>query len=78
MVDRVVSPSHIVKQEATSYRTGIPVIGGIKNSFWISLLLSKNHWDIVVEAQRRDVEKHSCLRQELPWVGILQRGERVR
>ena len=58
MLDRVVPPSHIVTQQATSYRTGIPVIGGIKNSFWISPLLSKNHRDIVVEAQRGDVEKH--------------------
>ena len=75
MLDRVVPPSHIVTQQATSYRTGIPVIGGIKNSFWISPLLSKNHRDIVVEAQRGDVEKHfqfrywkySCLTELLFW-----------
>jgi hypothetical protein len=33
-------------------------MGGIKNPFRISLFLSKNHRDIVVKAQGRDVEKH--------------------
>ena len=58
MLERVVAPAHVVTQEATSDRTGIAVIGGVKNSFWISLFLSKNHRNIVVEAQRVDVEKH--------------------
>ena len=75
MLDRVVSAAHVVPQEATSYRTGVPVTGGVKNSFRISLLLSKQHRDIVVEAQRGDVEQHfrfrywkySCLSELLFW-----------
>ena len=58
MLDRMVAEAHVVTQEATSYRTGIPVIGGVKNSFRISLLLSKHHRDVVVKAQRGDVEQH--------------------
>ena len=62
MLDRVVAAARVVTQEATSYRTGVPVIGRIKNSFRISLLLGQNHRDVVVEAQRGDVEKHLRLR----------------
>ena len=58
MLDRVVATAHILTQEATSYRTGVPVMGRIKNSFRISLLLSKHHRNIVIEAQRGDVEQH--------------------
>jgi hypothetical protein len=65
MLDRVVAAAHVVTQEATSYRTGVPVIGGIKNSFRISLFLSKKHRDIVVKAQRGYVEKHLHLRAQL-------------
>jgi hypothetical protein len=53
MLDRVVAATHVVTQEATSYRTGIPVVGRIKNSFGISLLLVQNHRDVVVKTQRR-------------------------
>jgi hypothetical protein len=75
MLDRVIAASHVVTQQATSQRTGVPVIGGIKNSFRISLFLSKNHRDIVVEAQRGNVEEHfqfrywkySCLTELLFW-----------
>jgi hypothetical protein len=65
MLDRVVAAAHVVTQEATSYGTGVPVIGGIKNSFRISLFLSKKHRDIVVKAQRGYVEKHLHLRAQL-------------
>ena len=65
MLDRVVAAAHVVTQDATSYRAGIPVIGRIKNTFWISLLLSNNHRNIVVEAKRGYVEKHSHLRAQL-------------
>jgi len=58
MLDRVVAATHVVTQEATSYRTGIPVVGRIKNSFGISLLLVQNHRDVVVKTQRGDVEQH--------------------
>ena len=62
MLERVVAPAHVVTQEATSDRTGIAVIGGVKNSFWISLFLSKNHRNIVVKAQWGNIEQHLRLR----------------
>jgi hypothetical protein len=58
MLDRVVTAVHVVTQEATSYRTGVPLLGVSKNSFRISLLLSKNHWDIVVKADGGNIEQH--------------------
>ena len=58
MLDRMVAAVHVVTQEAASDRAGVPVIGGIKNAFWISLLLGQNHRDVVIEAQRGDVEEH--------------------
>jgi hypothetical protein len=62
MLDRVVATAHVVTQEAASYRTGIPVIAGIKNAFRISLLLGQNHRDIVVKAKGGDVNEHLRLR----------------
>jgi hypothetical protein len=58
MLDRVVAAAHVVTQEATSYRTGVPVIGRSKNAFRISLFLSKSHRNIVVKAQGKNIEEH--------------------
>jgi hypothetical protein len=58
MLDRVVPTFHVVTQEPTSYRTGVRVIVGIKNSCRISLLLSKHHRNIVVKAEGGDVKQH--------------------
>jgi len=62
MVECVVAAAHVITQEATSYRTGVPVMRGIKNAFRISLFQSKNHRNIVVKAQGGDVEEHMRLR----------------
>ena len=66
MLERVVAAVHVVAQKATSYRTGVTVIGRIKKSFRISLLLGQNHRNVVVEAQRRNIEEHSQFRY-LEW-----------
>jgi hypothetical protein len=78
MLECVVAAAHVVTQETTSYRTGVPVIGRIKNAFRISLFPSENHWDIVVKAEGEISRSICVLAKTADVVAILPRMRRVR